>query len=122
MYLGSSRYFGIQSTDESIKNGTALVLHENTTVLYCATNSNTSVVDWEYTVVDGNKTNLEQSISIFDDETGIGSLLVNSTQPGYYGCVINGTLSYQTLVVPSESIGKSEYTILQMNLIEITLL
>ena len=107
MGVGTDRYFGMQSTDESIKNGTALVLHKNTTLLYCATNSNTSVINWEYSVVDGNVTNLEGST--FDAETGIGSLLVNSTQPGYYGCVVNGDLSYKTLIVSSESIGKFKY-------------
>ena len=96
----------MQSTDESIKNGTALVLHENATVIYCATTSSASVVGWQYEAVDGNVTEMEGSLSNFDAETGIGSLLVNATHPGYYACIVDGAVSYRTLIVPTESIGK----------------
>ena len=61
------------------------VLTSNTT-LYCVTeNKNTPQVMWSYVDLAGNKTDLS---STTDASTGVSTIQVYTTQPGYYSCEV----------------------------------
>ena len=66
-------------------------LEENTvltsdTTLYCVTeNENTPEVMWSYVDLDGTSTDLT---STTDASTGVSTIQVSTTQPGYYSCEV----------------------------------
>ena len=71
------------------------------TIIYCVTeNKNTPQVMWSFVNLAGIRTDLT---SITDSNTGISTLQVYTTQPGYYSCEVseNGGVSikYTAIVI-----------------------
>ena len=69
------------STYSSLVDNTALI---SDTTLYCVTeNKNTPEVMWSYVDLAGTSTDLT---STTDANTGVSTIQVSTTQPGYYSC------------------------------------
>ena len=84
LYLESS--FGQQINSTSHISLTEDSILTNNTTLYCVTgNSTYPEVVWSYLDPSGNRTNLTAS---YNNNTGLSTLYVYSSQPGYYSCEI----------------------------------
>ena len=71
------------STYSSLEDNTVLI---SDTTLYCVTeNKNTPQVMWSYVDLAGTSTNLT---STTDASTGVSTIQVYTTQPGYYSCEV----------------------------------
>ena len=71
------------STYSSLEDNTVLI---SDTTLYCVTeNKNTPQVMWSYVDLAGTKTDLT---STTDASTGVSTIQVYTTQPGYYSCEV----------------------------------
>ena len=71
------------STYSSLVDNTVLI---SDTTLYCVTeNKNTPEVMWSYVDLAGTSTDLT---STTDASTGVSTIQVSTTQPGYYSCEV----------------------------------
>ena len=71
------------STYSSLEDNTVLI---SDTTLYCVTeNKNTPEVMWSYVDLAGTSTDLT---STTDASTGVSTIQVYTTQPGYYSCEV----------------------------------
>ena len=71
------------STYSSLEDNTVLI---SDTTLYCVTeNKNTPEVMWSYVDLAGTSTDLT---STTDASTGVSTIQVSTTQPGYYSCEV----------------------------------
>ena len=71
------------STYSSLEDNTILI---SNTTLYCVTeNENTPEVMWSYVDLAGTSTDLT---STTDASTGVSTIQVYTTQPGYYSCEV----------------------------------
>ena len=89
------------STYSSLEDNTVLI---SDTTLYCVTeNKNTPEVMWSYVDLAGTSTDLT---STTDASTGVSTIQVSTTQPGYYSCEVTenggGSRTY-TFVITSET-------------------
>ena len=77
------------STYSSLEDNTVLI---SDTTLYCVTeNKNTPQVMWSYVDLAGTRTDLT---STTDASTGVSTIQVYTTQPGYYSCEVTENGGY----------------------------
>ena len=96
------------SNSETIKNGSTIVITENSSMINCIISNPDYSVEWFYrSQLGAVQTDITSSSSTFSARTGISTLNVNYNQPGYYSCVINTDIVYSFFVADRNLLSKS---------------
>ena len=95
-----------------LENNTSIQISSSMSIV-CATDKSTSVIEWSYRMGTSNIVTIITELTEFNTVTGFSILTIEPTDPGYYSCHIDSTVSYELLVLdPSSSICKYKIILL----------